>query len=105
MITRHRDVTPVYRRKPDCPRDLGYWYCQECIAEWKESLQGERTDRAHPWGCGRIQFSKRCGHTHLGYEWCDSCKANGNAQRGQATPHGEYEVAKVVTGMWMEYRE
>ncbi len=104
MITEHREATPVYRRKPSCPRDRGYWYCEECVEEFYESLQGERTDPKHPLGCGKVQFEKRCGETHLGYEWCDSCVANGNAQYGRTTPHGEYEVAEVVTGEWGERR-
>jgi len=103
VITKHRDVTSVYQRKLSCPRDHGYWYCEECVTEFRESLQGERTDPTHPIGCGKVICDKRCGKTHLGYSWCEACIRTGQDKAGEAVAHcGEYETAKTIASVWSE---
>ena len=79
----------MYVPKRPCPRDLGIWYCNDCVAV---QLMIE-SDLECPMGsyikCGRKVGGRICGVTHLGYEWCEDC---GKTGRGSHFHIGEYEV-------------
>jgi len=102
MIEMHHNVERVYWPKQPCPRDLGLFYCKECLDEWLESLQGEPYDSLNPAGCGKKVVGMICGGTHLGYERCVECVKAGRDIQGEARMHhGEYESA-VVCGEWQD---
>jgi hypothetical protein len=89
------EVENIYMRKPPCPRDLGYWYCQECRDETLR--QAADADYTLPRiSCGKAEGDRVCGETHLGYEWCQDCQRNGT-HRAHAHK-GEFEVVGQVRG-------
>ena len=87
-------MTRIYAPKKPCPRDLGYWFCDECRAKHLEEQSW--LDFPIPvTGCGVESLEgPTCGATHLGYEWCDECKAS---NRVALHPHcGEFEVVMIL---------
>ena len=78
--------------KPPCPRDLGIWYCEECIKQSEEeSFWADRS--IDPVGCGQEEGNKICG-THLGYSYCEGCTASG--QNSYKSHYSEYIVVATV---------
>lgn len=83
----------IYAPKPSCPRDLGFWYCDDCV----QAHQDEQScvDFLIPiTGCGR-RYTKGavCGETHMGYRRCDECEGEGR----ESHPHiHEFEVVGEI---------
>lgn len=82
----------IYTPKRSCPRDLGFYYCDECYA--KALDVSVATDYpASPEGCGKIVDNKACGYSHLGYEWCTECQ---QANRRKHSHIGEFVVVATI---------
>ena len=96
IVTELPTLTSTYAPKQSCPRDLGYWYCDGCVRVHLEE-QSELDFPIQIRGCGETFDSRVCGVTHLGFVWCDECKAAG---RTEPHPHiGEFEVvAQMAEG-------
>lgn len=85
-------MTTIWAPKRPCPRNLGVWYCVAC--QEKHHNEEYLADYAIAWqGCGKYSGGKICGVTHLGFEWCDECKAAGRTPN----PHfGEFEAVAEI---------
>jgi len=85
-------VTKMYRPKRSCPRNLGSWYCDDCRARCLD----ESSSSDYPVdleGCDKKLGDRVCGQTHLGYELCPECEAEG---REKSLHVNEYEVVAVI---------
>lgn len=95
VVMEHPTLTSMYAPKQPCPRDLGYWYCDECV----QAHLAEQSELNFPIqirGCGEAFGSRVCGVTHLGLKWCNECKVAG---RIEPYPHiGEHEVVARIAG-------
>jgi len=89
VIIEYPGMTNMYVPKRSCPRDLGFWHCEECVKNHLEEQSW--LDFPVPIrGCGKPFDDKVCGKTHLGYRWCKECQADG---RTEPRLHiGEFEV-------------
>jgi len=85
----------IYTPKQSCPRDLGFYYCDECIEEALE-ISIATDYPADPVGCDKIENSKVCGYSHLGYSWCKECE---EANRKTHSHIGEFEVVATIGEM------
>lgn len=84
---------PINAPKRSCPRDLGYWYCDDCITDYLErSSNSDVPVEMH--SCRKQENGNVCGETHLGYAWCEECKAQGRTVPNQHI--GEYELVAVM---------
>ena len=96
----------IWAPKQSCPRNNGYFYCEEC---YREALdQAIETDypcdiNQYPFrGCGKNVGGKYCGYTHLGYSWCKDCLKE---RRLECNHYGFEIVAKfpsVEDTVWYE---
>lgn len=82
----------IYIPKPSCPRDLGFFYCDECITEALE-ISVATDYPADPKGCDKIVNGKACGYSHLGYSWCDNCQ---KANRREHSHIGQFVVVATI---------
>jgi len=82
----------IYTPKRPCPRDLGYWYCDDCREKYLEE-QSNCEYPFSPTACGRKFGENQCG-THQGSGWCDECKT-----KGTFVPHphwGEFVIVGTI---------
>ena len=85
-------MTSIYAPKRPCPRDLGRWYCNECLAA-HEKEQSEVDFMIPLVGCGRTVLPGWvCGETHLGHEWCDECSPS----KRTSSHAGEFEIVGTI---------
>lgn len=86
----------IWARKKSCPRNNGYFYCEEC---YNKALE-KASDTDYPCdikehfglGCGKEVKGKYCGYTHLGYSWCKDCLRRGIKMKN----HYDFEAVSVI---------
>lgn len=72
------EIDYIVAPKRPCPMDLGYWYCDKCLLEWREEQAESEYPIKHPPGC-RVALGSllMCGKTHRGHMWCNECQERG----------------------------
>lgn len=93
-----RSKEAIYVPKRPCPRDLGYWYCDECKELHLEESSSVDFPIEMESYCGNREFEdgKICGVTHLGFSWCKECQ-----EKGTFEPRlhiGEFEIVGYIGG-------
>lgn len=87
------NVDKVYVLKLPCPRDLGMFFCKECVENHLEESSNIDYPIKLTEGCGKIEDGKSCGYTWLGQKWCDECIQK---NRLSCSHFGEYEVVGTL---------
>ena len=84
----------IWARKQSCPRNKGYFYCEECYNKALEEAIDYPCDIKEHFGrgCGKEFNGKYCGYSHLGYSWCKECLEKGIKECN----HYGFEVVSVI---------
>lgn len=91
-------IDNIYMPKRPCPRDMGTFFCEDCINKWSR----ESSNIDYPInlskgdGCGLLFGEMVCGDTWLGETWCKDCIESGN--REPVSHFGMYEIVATIKG-------